>query len=161
MQNLIPWQRTRVQRRITERRTEPRTGRSLGFFSYSLSDKTNGLPLPHMTANCSHKALYNHYCDYSTFRRHLSCVWSPSRRRGGTILFFILLIKLVSLCRAPALFIIAVWDRCESLRARVRPCVSSSVGVSSVHNKVAIPNSLLGLPRGTRLLSRDLFTAQF
>lgn len=34
--------------------------------------------------------------------------------------------------------------------ACVRPCVSSSVGVSSVHNKVAIPNSLLGLPRGTR-----------
>lgn len=80
---------------------------------------------------------------------------------GGLFFFFILLIKLVSLCRAPALFIIAVWDRCESLRALVRPCVSSSVGVSSVHNKVAIPNSLLGLPRGTRLLSRDLFTAQF
>lgn len=93
---------------------------------------------------------------------------SEAREGGwgvGVFLFFLflffLLIKLVSLCRAPARFIIAVWDWRESLRARPRPCVSSSVGVSSVHNKVAVPNSLLGLPRGTRFLSRDLFTAQF
>lgn len=161
MRNLIPWQCTRVQRRIGERRTETWTIRSRCFCSYSLSDETNGLPLPHMTANCSHKALYNHYCDYSTFRRHLSCTWVGSEGKSCFFSPFFLLIKLVSLCRAPARFIIAAWDPCESLRVCLRPCVSSSVGVSSVHNKVTIPNSLLGLPRGTRLLFRDLFTVQF
>lgn len=106
------------------------TIRSEGFSSYSLSNKTNGLPLPRMTANCGHKALYNHYRDYATFRRHLSCVWSPSRKRGvgvgvvgGVYSSRFLLIKLVSLCRAPALFITAAWDRCESLRACASMCV--------------------------------------
>lgn len=109
------------------------TMRSEGFSTYSLSNKTNGLPLPRMTANCGHKALYNHDCDYATFRRHLSCVWSPSWKRGrdgggggGSILggiFFFLLIKLVSLCRAPALFITEAWDPCESLRVCASMCV--------------------------------------